>query len=348
MKPFFSICIPNYNYGAYIGETIDSVLQQTFQNFEICICDNASTDNSWEVITRYCNQDTRIRAVKNRSNIGFAGNLDAVSAIATGDWHIMLSSDDLMAENALELYFQQLKKHAFDPMIVINSGFQQFDNMKPEKNFYVGFNKFIWQRHEQIGTINDKNIILDSSANLLRHGIQKFVSPFNFVALCYSRRVYEDVNGYGGTRMMNPDRWFHWKVCTRIDKAIFIDLPLFQYRWHDNNQTAKQNRSGVLKFWVDEYRNCFELDETHFQKSGLTREETEKFFFKKVIVGYGYASLAYGFPLKSLRITAFGIFTYPLIFFSCSKSIILCLAMICYPITWALSHIVKHYFNRKR
>ena len=49
----FSICIPNFNYGGYIGRTIDSVLNQDYQNFEIIIVDNASTDNSWEVISSY-------------------------------------------------------------------------------------------------------------------------------------------------------------------------------------------------------------------------------------------------------------------------------------------------------
>ena len=52
-NPFFSICIPNYNYAHYLGETIESVLNQNFEDFEICIADNASNDNSWEVINSY-------------------------------------------------------------------------------------------------------------------------------------------------------------------------------------------------------------------------------------------------------------------------------------------------------
>ena len=55
----FSICIPNFNYAQYIGETIQSVLDQTYQNFEIIIADNASTDNSVEVVQSF--DDNRIR-----------------------------------------------------------------------------------------------------------------------------------------------------------------------------------------------------------------------------------------------------------------------------------------------
>ena len=51
--PSFSICIPNYNYGRYIGETIQSILNQTYQNFEIIVTDNASTDNSVKEIKSF-------------------------------------------------------------------------------------------------------------------------------------------------------------------------------------------------------------------------------------------------------------------------------------------------------
>ena len=61
--PSFSICIPNYNYAQYIGQTIESVLNQTYQNFEIIVVDNASTDNSVEVVKAFI--DPRIKLYKN-------------------------------------------------------------------------------------------------------------------------------------------------------------------------------------------------------------------------------------------------------------------------------------------
>ena len=72
-NPNFSICIPNYNYGKYIGDTIQSVLNQTYQNFEIIIVDNASTDDSIEIIKSF--KDKRIKLFLNKYNIGFAPNL---------------------------------------------------------------------------------------------------------------------------------------------------------------------------------------------------------------------------------------------------------------------------------
>ncbi|HXG36600.1 MAG TPA: glycosyltransferase, partial [Dehalococcoidia bacterium] len=59
-NPLVSVLIPNYNYGQYISDAIESVLNQTYQNFEIVICDDGSTDNSLEAIRRYAEQDNRI------------------------------------------------------------------------------------------------------------------------------------------------------------------------------------------------------------------------------------------------------------------------------------------------
>ena len=69
----FSICIPNYNYDQYIGETIQSVLDQDYGNFEIIIADNQSTDRSWGVIQEFAAKDNRVRAFQNAANLGFAG-----------------------------------------------------------------------------------------------------------------------------------------------------------------------------------------------------------------------------------------------------------------------------------
>ena len=105
-KPSFSICIPNYNYGDYIGETIQSVLNQSYQNFEIIVADNASTDNSVDVVKSF--KDDRIRLIQNEINIGFSPNLQKATMYANGDFINLLSSDDLMKPNALETTQLQL------------------------------------------------------------------------------------------------------------------------------------------------------------------------------------------------------------------------------------------------
>jgi glycosyltransferase involved in cell wall biosynthesis len=98
----FSICIPNYNYEQYIERTIRSVLDQSHSDLEVLISDNASTDRSVEIIKSV--NDSRIGLRVNACNVGFAGNLDKAASMATGEWMIMLSSDDLIRPNALSSY----------------------------------------------------------------------------------------------------------------------------------------------------------------------------------------------------------------------------------------------------
>ena len=83
MDLFFSICIPNYNYSKYIEETINSVLDQDFENYEIIVVDNDSTDESWEIIKRYSDHK-KVKIFKNNFNIGFAPNLQKVTEKARG------------------------------------------------------------------------------------------------------------------------------------------------------------------------------------------------------------------------------------------------------------------------
>ena len=70
--PLVSVCIPVYNGEKYIGETIESVLKQTFKDFELVVCNNCSTDHTLDVVSKY--QDPRIRVVTNEQNVGMVGN----------------------------------------------------------------------------------------------------------------------------------------------------------------------------------------------------------------------------------------------------------------------------------
>jgi glycosyltransferase involved in cell wall biosynthesis len=100
--PSYSICIPNFNHGRYIGETIESALRQTYASFEVVVVDNASTDDSVDVIRSFGPE--RVRLHQNPYNVGFAPNLDRAASKARNDFIIVLSSDDLMLPDALETY----------------------------------------------------------------------------------------------------------------------------------------------------------------------------------------------------------------------------------------------------
>lgn len=100
--PKVSILVPVYNRERYIGECIQSALDQTITDSEIVVVDNASTDRTWEICQEYASQDARIRIFRNESNIGPVRNWLACVAHARGDYGKILWSDDLMHPQFLE------------------------------------------------------------------------------------------------------------------------------------------------------------------------------------------------------------------------------------------------------
>src|SRR3954466_6893882 len=101
--PKVSVCIDSYNYGRFLPEAIDSVLRQTFQDFEIVISDDRSTDDSFEIARRYGEKDSRIRATQTSQNLGMIKNRNAGLALARGDYVKTLHADDfLCTTDALE------------------------------------------------------------------------------------------------------------------------------------------------------------------------------------------------------------------------------------------------------
>jgi glycosyltransferase involved in cell wall biosynthesis len=97
--PKFSILIPTYNGAELLGETLRSLLSQSFQNFEIIIQDDASTDNTVDVIKKI--NDPRIKIFQNEKNLGYSKNLESLSQKATRDIIYLMGQDDILGEDAL-------------------------------------------------------------------------------------------------------------------------------------------------------------------------------------------------------------------------------------------------------
>lgn len=106
IKPKVTVAIPTYNRAHYLKEAIDSVLNQTFQDYELLILDNASTDNTSEVVSSY--KDERIQYVRNENNIGPINNFNKAIDLANGDYLIIFHDDDIMLPQLLEKEAQVL------------------------------------------------------------------------------------------------------------------------------------------------------------------------------------------------------------------------------------------------
>ena len=106
-KPFFSIIIPTYNHAQYINRCLDSVITQTYSNWEVIVVNNYSEDNTIELVNNYL--DERIRLVNFRNNGSIAASRNTGIKEATGEWICFLDSDDFWYHSKLEIVDKAIK-----------------------------------------------------------------------------------------------------------------------------------------------------------------------------------------------------------------------------------------------
>lgn len=130
MNKMVSIITPVFNSEKYITETIESVLNQTYKNFELILIDNQSQDNSVEIISKFQEKDSRIKLIKLDKNYGPAKARNSGIESANGDYISFLDSDDVLYKNYLkkQIKFMEEKKAA----IVYSSFKRKSEDMKQD------------------------------------------------------------------------------------------------------------------------------------------------------------------------------------------------------------------------
>src|SRR5262245_39663132 len=101
-SPTVSVGLPVFNGENYLAEAIDSILAQTYRDFELIICDNASTDATEKIARGYADTDARVRYHRNVTNIGGARNQTLAMNMARGRYFRLSAHDDKIAPTFLE------------------------------------------------------------------------------------------------------------------------------------------------------------------------------------------------------------------------------------------------------
>lgn len=114
MSELISIITPTYNCERFIGETIESVLKQSYKNWEMIIVDDCSTDNTYDVVRKYADNDSRIKYYLLEENSGAAVARTKAMQLATGDYIAFLDSDDLWISNKLECQLKFMKENNYN------------------------------------------------------------------------------------------------------------------------------------------------------------------------------------------------------------------------------------------
>ena len=114
--PRLSIGLPVYNGEDFLAESLDSLLGQTYEDFELIISDNASTDGTADICRGYAKQDSRIRYIRQPRNLGCAPNHNVLVQYARGDLFKWVSHDDLYGRELIERAIEALDEY---PQVVL-------------------------------------------------------------------------------------------------------------------------------------------------------------------------------------------------------------------------------------
>ena len=210
MVPLLSVILPVYNQEKYVAETIESVLSQTFADFELLLHDDGSTDGSAVIIRRYAAQDARIRA----SFAPNAGKCEATNRLveqAQGQWCAFLDADDVMLPERLE---KQVAFHRAHPDVDATSCHCQYIN---EHGQHLGL-----QRHPGLRTPKDGRQALADGQYV----------QCAFTGLMISRQAYEQSGGLRSQFWPCEDFEFSNRLLEQGFTLVIIQEVLVQYRIH--------------------------------------------------------------------------------------------------------------------
>jgi len=147
-KPRVSIGLPVFNGENYLEKALDSILAQTYSDFELIISDNASTDRTAEICRAYAAKDERIRYFRNETNLGAAKNFNRVFELSSGEYFKWAAHDDLCTPGYLERCVEILDR---EPDVVLCYPKTSIIDQNGEfvKNYFDGFNLRSPKPHER-------------------------------------------------------------------------------------------------------------------------------------------------------------------------------------------------------
>jgi glycosyltransferase involved in cell wall biosynthesis len=214
--PAVSVVIATYNRANYLAETIDSVLGQSFQKFELILVDDGSTDETRRIVAPY---GSRVRYLyqENRGPSA-ARNLGARNASA--GWISIQDSDDLCLPNHLETLYGYADKHPESGMVFANGSYLGGPAHNRETIIPAAKSRRLADEGVRLEDLFDKSIV-------------------RLQAALISKRCYDDVGGHDESLRISMDLDLTFRLISRYPVA-YLDEVVFSYRRHSGNISGNQ------------------------------------------------------------------------------------------------------------
>jgi acetyltransferase-like isoleucine patch superfamily enzyme len=246
-RPTLSVMIPTYNCAKYLRDAITSVLEQDYEDFELIITDNASTDDTQDVIREFT--DARIQSHRNPRNLGISGNLNRCMELASGKYLRHLCADDALLPGILRKQVEALETHANVGLVTCDM-FITDDNLngRDRANFYPG-------------TEHGKKVIRACCLSFNN----RIGGPSNVMF----RRIATQGQWFSPRLQWLADIDFYSRILETAD-YLNIDEPGYLYRRHESAATAILSRRREVQ-QQEEFEFCVSRAGCHLCHSSFLR-----------------------------------------------------------------------------
>jgi glycosyltransferase involved in cell wall biosynthesis len=226
MKPKVSVCMPNYNCSRYLPEAIESVLKQSYADYEFIIIDDCSTDDSLEIIGRYASKDGRIKLLINSENIGQAKNLNACLKQTTGEYIKFVFSDDVLhSADAIKKMVDVLNSN--EDIALVASARYSID-----------------ETSSVIGVLSSyKNGMVCGGTDVIKDCLFTNTNKIGEPTVVMFRKKHAH-RGFDEKYNLNVD-WEMWFHILEQGKFAYIDEPLCSFRNHPFQQTRLSREKQI-------------------------------------------------------------------------------------------------------
>lgn len=225
-----------YNRAQYIEQAIQSVLIQTFNDWELIILDDASTDNTEELVKKYTEKDNRIKYHKNNINLGITRNRNKSLSLSQGEYIAVLDSDDYWIEKQkLEEQVNFLDKHI--DYCLVGTNFIRVD----EKYIFGGYKKIQYP----LNNFLIRNVLL----------LQNF---FCHSSVMYRKQEILSIGGYDNSLPI----WEDYDLWLRVGISFkFANINMFSTAYRVHNQQSGKNKLEICQISqqmiIDKYKNDY-------------------------------------------------------------------------------------------
>ncbi len=271
MNPKISIIIPVYNVEKYLSACLDSVLAQTFRDFEVVCVNDGATDRSLEILNEYAAKDQRIKIVS-QENQGQAVARNTGIQQAQGEYIYFLDSDDWVHPQLIEICYTLAKKHDADLISFDYSKEAYGDNLSIKP---IDFSKSIIK-------ITNNPVFLGSHK-------ENFAIHYNVWTKFYKKELIKNLSFIKG--IVCEDFPYTFAVLAKKPKTVVVKEKLYFYRYNQNSISHQKSSVKEIQDYKTSVLSICEI----YKKTELNRELQflKKTFFPKILkLQYGICKRA--------------------------------------------------------